>query len=365
MTYEQEAAAVGARADQEIVLTIAEIGRLSEVISALKAQHDADMATIVSLQQQLADCQEPPPPPPPPSGKPLLGLWPGDGKDIDRLKSAEAKLGRPFAIYRERGGRGRLNEPMVKAGGLQIAQRGTTLSLDLQCRLFASGVVKPVPYVDVTAGKYDTNLRRLATEAKAIPGGPHVIELQSEANIDSGGSQPYSGTAAEFKAFFRYVVEFFKAEGVTNLRYVLTVTKKVYDGKDGGTTAWIGGIEDVVDIISVDGYSTPVENFAGTRPGTRNTPDEIAGKAYAYAKSIGKPFMVCETGSQDDPNYPTYKPAWYGEWATWLNTHPGVYAVVHNYSTDGIAVPYEQSWPFDSTPASLDAFKTMVEAAYG
>jgi len=118
-----------------------------------------------------------------------LGLWPGDvglGNDYQTLVATEAKLGRAFTAYRERGGRGSLNTPLYKPGMALAVNGGRMASLELNCRLDTQD--NYIPFTRVLRGEFDAELRQRAAEAVALSGGPHLCELQSEANLSKHNS---------------------------------------------------------------------------------------------------------------------------------------------------------------------------------
>jgi hypothetical protein len=159
--------------------------------------------------------------------------------------------------------------------------------------------------------------------------------------------------------FCRRVRRIFEAEGVTNVLYVASLLRRAYER--GRADRWID--PDVIDVVGVDGYSTPTLAFRGTGPGMRASPEDIAGAALVYARALGKPLIVCETGSQEDVRDPGYKPSWYREWTRFIDENRAeLLAVVWNTSSDGPG-DSRLTWSPESSPAALEAFRSALAAS--
>jgi beta-mannanase len=149
----------------------------------------------------------------------------------------------------------------------------------------------------ITAGEHDEYIRESA-RAIARADMPVFIRFAHEMNSNW---YPWSGitntnSSDEYKAAWKYVVDIFKSESVTNVTWVwsphasdvpadpLNAFEEYYPG------------DEYVDWIGLDGY-----NWGSTRPneGWRSF-DQIFSDAYQRATSLStKPIMIAETGSTE------------------------------------------------------------------
>jgi hypothetical protein len=342
MTVWDELAAVTDRARQEGLRLEAALQDCQRSNTALRSEVEGLRTHAAQLEAELRECRAR-------ASKVDLGLWPA-GPDYETLLADEAAIRRKASAFRERGGRGGLTTPLYKAGMVRAVSEGRNAQLELNCRLRTSNDY--VPFAEVLSGRYDAQLRQRAAEAKALPGGPWLFELQSEADLEAHNS----GTPREYRAFCRYVRRLFEAEGVTNLLYTTSLLTRQYER--GGWERWID--LDVIDVIAVDGYSTPSMTFGGRTPGVRRELAEIAGPCLVVAHSVGRPMAVCETGCQEDLRDPAYKPGWYARALAWVKANRAeIVSVTWNTSADGPG-DVTLTWHPNSSPASLEAFRALA-----
>jgi CO/xanthine dehydrogenase Mo-binding subunit len=114
---------------------------------------------------------------------------------------------------------------------------------------------------------------------------------------------------------------------------------------------WLDSIVDIIDGLAVDFYSQPKTGGAAK---TKSFAEGIK-LCVAAAKSINKPWCVMETGTQEKPGDPNYKPQWYAGVKTALAANPRCLAVFFNVSNDGPG-----GWMPDTSPQSLSAYKALV-----
>ncbi len=184
-------------------------------------------------------------------------------------------------------------------GGDQAARLGYDVLLAWQPQL-AGGA--PVPFTDLTAGRYDDYLARFFTKAAAHPGNV-VIRFAHEPNgsgypwsvnyRDSGGKCVES--TADYVRGWRYVVDFYRSFSRTlprqDIRFCWCVTT---NDKGAPLEEYYPG-SDWVDILGVDvynGYGGYWASAAG-----------LLRKPYARLTALGpgKPVWICEIGCRE-PN---------------------------------------------------------------
>jgi hypothetical protein len=109
------------------------------------------------------------------------------------------------------------------------------------------------------AHAHDTYLAQEAAVAKRY-GKTLYVRPWAEMNGDwsafqptPDGSHPAGGTYAQFVAAWRYVVDFFRNHGATNVRWVFDPTTDTYDGTTPVASIWPG--LSWVDVLGLDGYN--------------------------------------------------------------------------------------------------------------
>jgi hypothetical protein len=151
---------------------------------------------------------------------------------------------------------------------------------------------------DLVAGKYDWYLDDWIAGVKEF-GDPMFIRLSHEMD---GNWYPYSegwvkdpkrNTAADWVAYWKYVVDRFRKAGVTNVAWVWCVNGDRSGGKDW-PDYWVGN--DYCDWLAIDLYSA------------RNPKDVVGQFMELYGKT-GKPIMIPEGGTgpeqtKNNPHYP-------------------------------------------------------------
>lgn len=287
-------------------------------------------------------------------GTVLSGLWgptPGDGSDWESFQLWEGRLGHKVPVFRSRGGEGQFDRPWVLAQSLKAATVGRTPSLQVQPKTGQRKERYGIPYTDIAAGKYDDVIRAGLAEYKLLPGGRrYPVELHSEANVQDPppAAQPYCGKPDEYPGFALRIQKLAEEVGVRDrLIFILSMTRSPWNS--GDWKVWTNGLDRVIDVYAVDGYSRPAS-------GSKKEFAYIVQPVIAAARSRGKPWAVMETGCQEDPADPTYKAAWYGRLlAKVRNDADDLFGVVFNVSNDGSG-----GWMPTTSARSLDAFRSMM-----
>ena len=176
-------------------------------------------------------------------------------------------------------------------------------------------------------------------------------EPESQANSAMGSS-------ADFVAAWRAFVQVFRAEGVRNVSWTWTMTDWAFETTDERAASnWYPG-DDVVDVIGADVY-----NFADCAVAGRGweTFREKMTPIRAWAKRHpGKPIILPEWGSTEDPSDPGHKAAWIRDARRHLKQKAWrrVKMVLYFQTVDP-AIP-RCNWPVDSSGRSLNAFAGMA-----
>jgi hypothetical protein len=218
----------------------------------------------------------------------------------------------------------------------RVAARGTDLFL----------AWKPdVPWPRVASGAEDATIDAAASRVAGF-GRRVYIAFHHEPEDQVGSSY---GSAADYAAAFRHVVERFRARGVGNAVFVWNVM---------GAVKWYGlytgGLypgDDVVDWIAWDPY-----NWGACRGERWTSFAGVVAPFYSWLGAHGhgdKPFMLGEYGTVDDPAQPGRKADWFARELSQLPQFPNLRALVYfdrNQDCD---------WRVGSAPGSLAAYRAL------
>jgi beta-mannanase len=135
---------------------------------------------------------------------------------------------------------------------------------------------------DVTAGKYDAQLKAQAAFVKAVPGaiGLRLFYEMTDSQSEACANPTKSGPV--FIAAWQHVVGVFRAAGATNAKWVWAPGRPAYDNNKELTfypgSAW-------VDVVGEDVYNMTT------------APEPFAAAVCTVGPSLGKPFAITETGA--------------------------------------------------------------------
>jgi hypothetical protein len=198
----------------------------------------------------------------------------------------------------------------------------------------------------IAAGHEDATIRSQARAARDF-GAPMFAVFHHEPYDESREGW---GTPADYRAAYRRVVELFRQEGATNVAWVMVLTAWDY-AQGRGDAFYPGG--DVIDWVAADPYNWH------QRDGRWISLATAAQGFYDWGSRAGKPLMLAEWGSTEDPRDPNRKAQWYDQASATLRNWPNIRAVVYfNNLHDGY------DWRVDTSPASLAAFRRLANDPY-
>ncbi len=173
---------------------------------------------------------------------------------------------------------------------------------------------------------------RWADIAAARPGSRLYADMQHQAkqikafgdtvyiafNHEPETESSWYGTPAQFTAAWRKLVSVYRAAGVRNAEYVLTLTAWGFARRDGKNARYYYPGNAYVDYIAADGY-----NWYRCRGGAWRQLSSILEAQRQFGRQHpDKGLMVWEFGSTEDPAQPGRKAQWFRN-ATALFKQPG------------------------------------------
>jgi hypothetical protein len=195
---------------------------------------------------------------------------------------------------------------------------------------------------EVAAGLHDQYLSSLARQVGTL-GRP--VLLRYAGDMDRAAGWRSSGYGPAYVAAWRHVHDLFAAKGVAG-SWVWSPRADAFAGARGGVDRYWPG-DRYVDWVAADGFN-PAGCAGGT--GWRGF-GAIFQAFYAWGSATGKPLMVAETGTVEDPADPGRKAAWYREAAGILaRSMPRIRAVVY-FDQGGRC-----DWRPETSPRSMRAF---------
>ena len=237
----------------------------------------------------------------------------GSQNNAGAVNAFEDRLGRKLDVHRVFA---RWDDPLSSGVVVADITRGRIPVLSIRpLRMDGS----ELSWASLASGAQDDSIRGHADAVGALAG-PVILTLHHEPD------QGDLGTAAEFVAAWRHYVSVFRDRGVTNVAWNWIITPSSFRTPPigPGANALYPG-DDVVDWISLDPYNW----FACTTgmPPAWRPLREMLTPFVAWAEPHGKPLMLAEWASSEDPARATRKAEWFTEAAATLRDFPGVKAV--------------------------------------
>ncbi len=246
------------------------------------------------------------------------------------------------------------------------AQIGRRLDIDHQFYRWDQNMVGGTQQADAAAGRYPFVSWKPMTSGGQVITWPAIAAGEQDAHIRSVARsmrdfghpmfavfhhEPYDeslegwGTPADYIAAYRRVVTLAREEGATNVAWVMVLTS--WDYHQGRGDVFYPG-PDVIDWIAADPY-----NYF-PRDGDWDSLHDVAAAFYEWGSTTGKPLMLAEWGSAEDPGTPGRKAQWLDEATATLAGWPNVRAAVYFNNL------HTYDWRIDTSPSALDAFRRLA-----
>lgn len=223
-----------------------------------------------------------------------------------------------------------------------------------------------IRFSDITKHEQDSYLQRVADGMKKYPYTIYVRPWgEMNANWSSWqptatGNKPDGGTPAEFIAAWRYVVNFFRSRGVTNLKFVFDPDASDYSDNTPIPIIWPGA--DYVDVLGIDGYNWGANTATGD---TWREFDAIFSNMYGILTGLHPtaPVWICEVGCKE-PTVSDGAPADAAHSkAVWLQNmfkmlDAGKFPRITNIAW--FNVKKERDWRLESSTAAADSAKARL-----
>jgi hypothetical protein len=274
-----------------------------------------------------------------PSSGAFYGIFAGqrDGRTLsEEMPYLERKVGRTFDLdhfyYRWDDGFPSPHDYEAKAAGRIPVMSWAALT--------RSGT--PVKWSAIANGSQDAMIRRRADAFKAF-GAKSMLVFHHEPEDDLARF----GSPSDYRAAWRRIVSIFRARGATNAVFVWTMMAYTFNPNGKNPDDYYPG-NDVIDWVAADGYNWYGSNHVTNQPWRSSK--EVFSSFQAWAKAKGKPGMIGETGSLEDPNNPQRKADWIREMGEVIKSWPHI---------KGFMYFQGQGWHFDSSTAATNAFKAL------
>jgi beta-mannanase len=204
-----------------------------------------------------------------------------------------------------------------------------------------------VPWAAIARGAQDAWIVERADAFRAF-GHPIMLIFHHE----PAAPKFKAGTPADFVAAWRHIHDLFVQRGARNVVWVLTLNS--YTIENGDADDYYPG-DPYVDWVSADGY-----NWFG--PSCKGRPwrsfAEIFAPLQSWGHARGKPVMVAEFGSVEDPAVPGRKAQWLADALATVRDWDNVRAIL--YFDARVIEPVSCDWRIGTSPASVDGFRRMA-----
>jgi len=271
------------------------------------------------------------------------------------LKEWEAKSGRTASIYHTYHVG---DELFPTAAEIAMASDATKPRL-----LFTNWKVSAgTTWAKAAAGAEDARIDRLAAYLKAHYTGKFFMAVHHEPENDVNPTAGSGMTAKDYAAMYRHTVQRLRADGVTNVVFVLAYMSY----EKWFNASWWGDLypgDDVVDWIGVDAYltagPTAFHNGSFSDLMDRTTSSAFPGfYGWATTKHPGKPVMLAEWGVYENTAGDlTVKPAHFNTVLPDLSKYPALKAMLY---FDAPSTQSGGDLRIDSSPAALTAFQKIA-----
>lgn len=269
--------------------------------------------------------------------------------DPDRLLEVETLAGAEVGVVRVFT---RWDTRFPTASHQRLLDDGRVIHLSVRARTDA-GVV--ISWADIAAAEPGSAIHdRLVEWAEAIA--PYSSQIYFTFNHEpETRDSAANGTAEEYVAAWRRVVEIVRANGGEDIKTVVVLGRGAY--ADGSIGQWYPG-DDTVDVVGVDPYNW-YDCQGGERPW--RMPSELITPALDFAMARDKPLAIPEIASTEDPLDPGRKPEWIRALGDALESPDlaGHIEFVAWFSVVDSSWP-DCDWVYDSSLESADALAELV-----
>jgi Glycosyl hydrolase family 26 len=163
------------------------------------------------------------------------------------------------------------------------------------------------------------------------------------------------GTNADFIAAYRHVVSIFRAQGVTNVKFVWQMTAYSFKAKSSDRRAaanWYPG-DGYVDVVGADGYNW--RNCDGHN-GSWSPMSGFTDPVLAFAQAHGKTASLPEFGAPQDSR----RAQWLQDATSYMAAHKNVLSSAFYFNRGPANPPDGCSWLLNKQ-AEFDAFRSATQ----
>lgn len=204
--------------------------------------------------------------------------------------------------------------------------------------------------VDINNGRADSYITRMALDIKSY-GKEIWLRPLHEANGNwypwAIGDSKKVNTNETYKAAFRHVVDIFRKNGVSNVKWVYNVNCS--NVGDGTSFLDIYPGDNYVDYTSIDGYNWGTTQSWGS---VWQTFDQIFLQAYTALKAINKPMIIAEWASTEVG----------GNKAKWITESFDTIRTSYDkiFATVWFSQNKETDWRINSSESALQSYRTAI-----
>jgi beta-mannanase len=220
-----------------------------------------------------------------------------------------------------------------------------------------------ITWRSIADGAADDYLRRVAAHIVSDFNEPFMLTLHAEMEAEVNDTPGSGMTAVDFRDFFRHTVDVLRANGATNVVFVID-----YIGAPNwGDKEWFEQLypgDSYVDWIAEDPFAfgkPPIwlSDFGGMVDRVQNPPGSKWKGFYSWATRThpGKPLMLAEWGVDEAEDYPGYKADFFKHTVQQMRRFPMIRALVYWDDPDAPTVGETR---IDSSTSSLSAFRAMA-----
>jgi hypothetical protein len=175
-----------------------------------------------------------------------------------------------------------------------------------------------VRWSDIASGRYDALIRQQADALKAF-GAPIWVAFNHEPEDDTAAGGP-----ADFVAAWRHYVDVVRAQGATNVAWTWIMMAYSFRAGSGLRAPSYYPGDDYTDFVAADGYNW---YDCDGRNASWSSFQSIFTDFHTFGVVHGKPEIIAEYGSSEDPAAPGRKAQWVRDVAPTLAAWPEIKAV--------------------------------------